>query len=677
MALVALGIETSGMKQGEAEAVASLKRVEQEMAQAERQADRLSRELGTNLTRSKRAFGEFEGSVRSSGLALRGLSGPVGEFSGGLGGLTSRLGGLTTGLGLVGGAATAATAALTGLFAMAKSGSEAAQKFEELAQKTGQSVDEVQRLKVGAADLTNELRALGGVLDKDTIQKAAAATHEFAILERQFGATKIQIASELNPALSSIGTAFQEILRVATPMALELAGNINLIVTTAAAGVNSIKALRDELGKVPGFNQVKDAGAPFRKLLTQSPLTTIRETIDLGDLSGIKPPSGPLPAGGRTTAELVALLGGFPSGRTGGGGALRAAPTATPAADAGDLQKALSQQRAFFDSWRNIAAAFYDTQIFSFEQYTNEITTRERQMRQQQLNDALFLQGQLEGQLARIPQGDTAGFARVTAELEKMRERVGELGLAISIKTLPEIDKLTERLRDFGKLTLPLGRAPSIDFRIPGVIDPGAAPSPGATRPRVVDQDTFERRARDRERIGAEFGFIFEDFAFQIASARKGLGPAFGDFALGMVDVFASEFARAFQRSLQDAFISPLTNWLEGTLSELFSGISGKGVGKFFGGLLKSVFGGFFAEGGTLQPNSWGIVGERGREIAWTGSQPMHIAPMGAMAGGGGITVQNTFNVTAPGGRLDQRSMDQMSEQILRSVERAQRNRGA
>lgn len=349
-------------------------------------------------------------------------------------------------------------------------------------------------------------------------------------------------------------------------------------------------------------------------------------------------------------------------------------PIISPAADEGDLQKALSKQRAFFESWRNIAAAFYDTQIFSFEQYTNEVTKREKEMRQQQLNDALFLQGQLEAQLARIPKGDTSSIARVTAELEKMRERVGELGLALSITTLPAIDKFTERLKDFRQLTLPLGRAPSISPTIPGVIDPGAAPSPGATRPRVVDQGGFERRAADRERINQEFSFVFEDFIFQIASGRKKLGQAFGDFALGMVDVFASEFARAFQQSLQKAFISPLTNWLEGALTEIFSGISGKGIGKFFGGLFKSVFSGFFAEGGTIPANHFGVVGERGPELAFAGSQPMTITPFGS--GGGGNSVSVTFHVNAPGGSLDRRSMDQMSEQVLRAVERGTRNRG-
>lgn len=354
----------------------------------------------------------------------------------------------------------------------------------------------------------------------------------------------------------------------------------------------------------------------------------------------------------------------------------RATPTATPAATESDLQKALSKQRAFFDSWRNIAAAFYDTQIISFEQYTTEVTKREREMRQQQLNDALFLQGQLEGQLARIPQGDTASIARVTAELEKMRERVGELGLAIAIKTLPEIDKLTERLKDFGKLNLPLGPTPRLSG-IPGVIDLGQAPHPDdiGRPPGVSTRDrTVTSRIADRERINQEFSFVFEDFIFQIASARKGLGQAFGDFALGMVDVFASEFARAFQQSLQKAFISPLANWLEGALTEIFSGISGKGIGKFFGGLFKSVFSGFFAEGGTIPANHFGVVGERGPELAFAGSQPMTITPIGS--GGGGNSVSVTFHVNAPGGSLDRRSMDQMSEQVLRAVERGTRNRG-
>jgi TP901 family phage tail tape measure protein len=62
----------------------------------------------------------------------------------------------------------------------------------------------------------------------------------------------------------------------------------------------------------------------------------------------------------------------------------------------------------------------------------------------------------------------------------------------------------------------------------------------------------------------------------------------------------------------------------------LLKGALSKGIGKLFGGL--------FADGGTLAAGRWGIVGEQGPEIVWSGGSPLSVLnnsrSKAAMAGG-------------------------------------------
>ncbi|MCR5859726.1 phage tail length tape measure family protein [Mesorhizobium sp. J428] len=60
----------------------------------------------------------------------------------------------------------------------------------------------------------------------------------------------------------------------------------------------------------------------------------------------------------------------------------------------------------------------------------------------------------------------------------------------------------------------------------------------------------------------------------------------------------------------------------------LMSQISaGGGLGGIFGKLLKGIFGGFFADGGTLRQGQIGVVGEAGPEIISAGSTPVVVTP--------------------------------------------------
>ncbi len=93
------------------------------------------------------------------------------------------------------------------------------------------------------------------------------------------------------------------------------------------------------------------------------------------------------------------------------------------------------------------------------------------------------------------------------------------------------------------------------------------------------------------------------------------------------------------------------------------------------GGILGGIgdfFGGFFADGGRLKPGQFGVVGERGPELAYAGNAPLNITPNSALGGGSPITVN--MNVQTPDVRSFRQSQSQIAAEMARSIERARRN---
>lgn len=113
-------------------------------------------------------------------------------------------------------------------------------------------------------------------------------------------------------------------------------------------------------------------------------------------------------------------------------------------------------------------------------------------------------------------------------------------------------------------------------------------------------------------------------------------------------------------------FTEPLGNWLA-------NAIGGNGQASGGGGLIgafMSLFGGGHAEGGVIPAGKWGVVGERGPEIAYAGAAPLNVIPNG---GGGGVnvTIHQSF---APG--TDRRTIMQAGAAAGAEVQRAMaRNR--
>lgn len=121
-----------------------------------------------------------------------------------------------------------------------------------------------------------------------------------------------------------------------------------------------------------------------------------------------------------------------------------------------------------------------------------------------------------------------------------------------------------------------------------------------------------------------------------ISDAIMGLDDGAKSFAKGMID--------AFRRILADQAAQDLMNWFKnlgkgGGGGGGLLGAIGSGLGWLFGG--GSGGGGAsgnipgFAAGGFMPPGSWGMVGERGPELAFAGSQGATIVPLDRARGGG------------------------------------------
>lgn len=198
-----------------------------------------------------------------------------------------------------------------------------------------------------------------------------------------------------------------------------------------------------------------------------------------------------------------------------------------------------------------------------------------------------------------------------------------------------------------------------------------------------INQETFgrateqaqEKLKKSSEKMGdvieGEFEGLGKTMESTMADALDGINgrfDSFGDFAKG----FLSDLNRSLlQFALKDLGITGEG----GIIGQIFGGIGdlfkGGGGGGGLGGLLSSVgsmFGGFFADGGTLKAGQFGVVGERGPELAFAGNSPMHIMPQ-AMS-----PVSVTMNITTQDAPSFRKSQGQIAADMARSIERARRN---
>lgn len=138
-----------------------------------------------------------------------------------------------------------------------------------------------------------------------------------------------------------------------------------------------------------------------------------------------------------------------------------------------------------------------------------------------------------------------------------------------------------------------------------------------------------------------EFGFDLEEFSKE---ASRNLQDVFKDFFMSAdkgFDGLKKGFANALKEMVANAAASNLASILFGngkTGDDKSGGLLGGLLSKA-GSILPNInlgtFGGFFADGGTIGPGQWGIVGEEGPELAFGGQTGKTIIPNKGM--------QNTY----------------------------------
>lgn len=129
--------------------------------------------------------------------------------------------------------------------------------------------------------------------------------------------------------------------------------------------------------------------------------------------------------------------------------------------------------------------------------------------------------------------------------------------------------------------------------------------------------------------------------AEQGANIFNTLTRGFEDSMVQFVQTGKLSFKGLFNSLIAEA-TRAAANKLLMSIFGLAGGGAGNGGGGFFGSILSSFFGGFFANGGTLGANKFGIAGERGPELI-TG--PATVTPLDQLSRAGVTNV--TYNIQA------------------------------
>ena len=676
LAVVALGLDATGMTAGAAQANRALTSVEAEMAKAEKQSEH----LGGVLTKAGSSAQGFGAAVSKSSQALTGLGGPIGQVSGQLGGMSSQLEGLVSSFGLLGGAAVGALAGVTALgSALVKltlDGVKLSDEMGDIAEGTGLTVDQVQRLSAAfklagedASGVERSFRTFQSTVQEaidDPTGKAAITLARLGVDAKAAGKdtgdafiNAIARLKELRQTTEgavatneAFGRGIGALVRSSESLQKTMGGTREALESDFV--VASEKAIQSGQALDTQINKISNSWDVFKQNLAGTKVGDIVADSFDSITGAIKTLSAAMSFIDNQIAgsTYLQVLFGFakaaisPFSLVGKSAAEGLTPQFKGLFDIGQSQPGSVDSRLLpgpSPKSRSLGGGGRSTAIDQeAKALANAIREAERE------NAAIR----------------KAGSDALIKDMEAESKALNALVIATA-KTANELPVLKDTIVDiFNRLGIPTlagTAAPPISGGgIPGA--PGAANLPPS-------QIISAREARIEDALGG----IFEDFVFQITTARSTVGDAFKGLLLGITDTFAVEFAKAFQQSIQQAFINPLAGWLEDALSSIFSSFKGKGLLSFF----KAIGGGFaglFAEGGTIPAAHWGIVGERGPEIAFAGSSPMQISPMG---GGGGMSISMHFAISTPTGDVSQRTQDQVADAAARGIERAQRLRGA
>jgi hypothetical protein len=664
IALVSLALDSTAVVAGEKQATRALQNVDSAMQRTEKQAATLNTSLNANLKRSGDSFKSLGDGASKAGSALQSLGGPVGRVAGEITNLGGQMQGLTGSFGLLGGAAIGAVAGVaalgSALVSLTLAGAEVSDGMLDVAESTGLSVDQVQRLSAAArlagesADFVERsFRAFQNVLQSALNDPTSEAAQSLKVLginaseaARDVGAAFIDAVAHVKEyrGTSEGAVASTQVLGKGVESLSRLAGGLTdilkgtrqeledgLIVASAEA-VQAAGRLDEKINKLDNswtvFKQ-NLAGTSFGSTISNT-LDGVSSSLDLTFL-GLQKIERLV-----SQSRYLQVLLGFAKSALNPVGLL--APLAADDERAGPPDS----------GWAIKATATLVAAAKKAPKAVTPIT----EFTPEQIGDP---------------------FKRWTAARERDAQDAEAAWAAVQIRRSNVTTEWLELLRILSsgveQLVPPSGSP--IQAGGPGQPFPGAPIFGGLPPPSSI-------RTEEQARLDEQFTAIFDDMLISILTAQKTLGEAFGGLALGIVDTFAAEFTKSLHKEFITPMVQELTNLLQSALKDLFGGLSAGGVKGFFGGLVKgigTIFGGFFASGGTLGPGKFGIAGERGPELIFAGNQPMHIAPV--TAGSAGNVFNISVGVNAPSGTVDKRTQDQLAATVMNAVKRAQRNEGA
>ena len=689
IALVHLGIDSSGVVAGEKQATASFNRLAAGLENLEKSIAGLSKKFGSDLKPkvedTGKAAKDASGGIGQMGGALQGLGGPIGQATSGLGNLVSQASGL---VGAFGGAAAGAVALVTAITALAatvvsfaREGVGLSDKLDDIAQALGFTHTQMERFNAAA-------RVQG---------------EDVAFLERTYaafeGAIKESIDDPSSDAMRSLAGLRVNLINAAKdPQSefLRLVGTFDRLTDTLEGSV----AAHNTFGR--GTNALKRISEEFRQQLSltneelESNLLTVGESttamarqVDVGfntvllQFDNLKRKLvvdlGPAFTDfAKTAGEALKDL--LPTLRAVAFGVAAIAKPFAGAFKVETFQPQPTRGGAFLPG----AAEASEKAVLELQKMNQNLVKIYGQPRVP--GEAVFVPKLPKGkqpkeeQLPTLPAGAGLTFDQVLDLLGKGMKQVEENAqgvangmAAINARLLEILGARAEWIRQGVPLPLPPGL---IQTGGPGQPFPGAPEFFGLPSPKDI-------RTEEQARLDQQFEAIFDDFFVTILTAQNTLSGAFAGLALGIADTFAIELTKAMRESFITPLVRGMTELLQEGLASLFGGLKGfggSGVKGVFGGILKgigTIFGGLFATGGTLAPGKFGIAGERGPELLFSGNQPLHIAPVSNVGGSGVISVNMNFAIATPTGEVSQRTQDQIADSAMRGMERAQRLRGA
>lgn len=180
-------------------------------------------------------------------------------------------------------------------------------------------------------------------------------------------------------------------------------------------------------------------------------------------------------------------------------------------------------------------------------------------------------------------------------------------------------------------------------------------------------KDTTSQIQKDFESLGSSIEGRLVDSLDMVG----GKFTSFKDLAKGILSDINQTLLKNALQSFGVTGQGGMVNNLLGSLGGMFGGGAGggSGIGSLISGAA-SLFGGFFADGGTLKPGKFGIVGENGPELAFAGNSPMQVMPNGMAP----APVNVTMNIQTPDVRSFRQSQSQIAADMARNIDRARRN---